>query len=60
MKRWFFSTTLHLKTPRFCLDSKLKYDQDFRLLFYPSIVVDGKHLLTGSRQALDLSYRDGK
>ena len=34
--------------------SKLKYDQDFRLLFYPSIVVDGKHLLTGSRQALDL------
>ena len=35
--------------------SKLKYDRDFRLLFYPSIVVDGKHLLTGSRQALDLS-----
>ena len=35
-------------------DSKLKYDHDFRLLFYPSIVVNGQHLLTGSRQALDL------
>jgi hypothetical protein len=34
--------------------SKLKYDLEFRLLFYPSIVVDGHHLLTGSRQALDL------
>lgn len=36
-------------------DSKLKYDHEFRLLFYPSIVVDGEHLLTGSRQALDLN-----
>ena len=35
--------------------SKLKYDHEFRLLFYPSIVVDGQNLLTGSRQALDLS-----
>ncbi|MGB0516189.1 MAG: hypothetical protein ACPGKR_04515 [Poseidonia sp.] len=35
--------------------SKLKYDHDFRLLFYPSIVVDGQNLLTGSRQALDLN-----
>ena len=38
----------------FLSDSKLKYDQEFRLLFYPSVVVNGKHLLTGSRQALDL------
>ena len=38
----------------FLSDSKLKYDQTFRLLFYPSIVVNGDHLLTGSRQALDL------
>ena len=38
----------------FLSDSKLKYDQEFRLLFYPSIVVNGDHLLTGSRQALDL------
>ena len=35
--------------------SKLKYDLEFRLLFYPSIVVNGNHLLTGSRQALDVS-----
>ena len=35
--------------------SKLKYDHEFRLLFYPSIVVDGQNLLTGSRQALDLN-----
>ena len=39
----------------FLAASKLKYDHEFRLLFYPSIVVDGEHLLTGSRQALDVN-----
>ena len=39
----------------FLPESKLKYDHEFRLLFYPSIVVDGQNLLTGSRQALDLN-----
>ena len=35
--------------------SKLRFDLEFRLLFYPSIVVDGKFLLTGTRQAMDLN-----
>ena len=35
--------------------SKLRYDLEFRLLFYPSIVVDGQFLLTGTRQAMDLN-----
>lgn len=39
----------------FLAASKLKYDHEFRLLFFPSIVVNGDHLLTGSRQALDLN-----
>jgi hypothetical protein len=38
----------------FLSDSKLRYDQEFRLLFYPTLVVDGTQLLTGTRQALDL------
>ena len=39
----------------FLSDSKLRFDVEYRLLFYPSIVVDGSFLLTGSRQALDLN-----
>jgi hypothetical protein len=39
----------------FLAESKLRFDQEFRLLFYPSLVVDGDHLLTGTRQAMDLS-----
>ena len=35
--------------------SKLRYDHEFRLLFIPSLVVDGTDLLTGSRQAMDLN-----
>ena len=38
----------------FLSDSKMRYDQEFRLLFYPSLVIDGTQLLTGTRQALDL------
>ena len=34
--------------------SKLRNDVDYRLMFYPSLVVDGEHLLTGTRQAMDL------
>ena len=39
----------------FLSDSKLRFDIEYRLLFYPSIVVDGSFLLTGSRQAMDLN-----
>ena len=35
--------------------SNQRFEQDYRLVFYPSIVVDGAALLTGSRQALDLN-----
>jgi len=35
--------------------SKLRFDTEYRLLLYPSIVVDGSFLLTGSRQAMDLN-----
>lgn len=38
----------------FFSSSKLRNDDDYRLLFYPSMVVDGTALLTGTRQALDL------
>ena len=38
----------------FLTDSKLRNDEDYRLMFYPSLVVDGDHLLTGTRQAMDL------
>ncbi len=38
----------------FFSDSKQRNDQDYRLLFLPSIVLDGSHLLTGTRQAMDL------
>jgi hypothetical protein len=34
--------------------SKLRYDHEFRLIFIPSLVVDGADLLTGTRQAMDL------
>jgi len=34
--------------------SKLRYDHEFRLVFIPSLVVDGVDLLTGTRQAMDL------
>lgn len=34
--------------------SKLRYDDTYRLLFLPAMVVDGSHLLTGTRQAMDL------
>ncbi|MBL6733180.1 MAG: hypothetical protein ISP84_01395 [Candidatus Poseidonia sp.] len=34
--------------------SKGRFDQTYRLLFLPSLVVDGAHLLTGTRQAMDL------
>lgn len=39
----------------FLSDSKLRFDQAYRLVFIPSLVVDGTHLLTGARQALDVS-----
>ena len=39
----------------FLSDSKLRNDVDYRLMFYPSLVVDGTHLLTGTRQAMDLN-----
>ena len=39
----------------FLSDSKLRNDVDYRLMFYPSLVVDGSHLLTGTRQAMDLN-----
>jgi hypothetical protein len=35
--------------------SKLRYDAKFRLLFIPSLVIDGNGLLTGSSQSLDLN-----
>ena len=34
--------------------SKMRFDQTYRLLFFPSMVVDGTDLLTGTRQAMDL------
>ena len=38
----------------FLSSSKLRNDLDYRLLFYPSLVVDGTALLTGTRQAMEL------
>ena len=38
----------------FFSDSKQRNDDDYRLLFLPSIILDGTHLLTGTRQAMDL------
>ena len=35
--------------------SKLRNDADYRLLFLPSLVIDGEHLLTGTRQAMDMN-----
>lgn len=35
--------------------SKLRYDLTYRLLFLPALVMDGEHLLTGTRQAMDLT-----
>ena len=35
--------------------SKLRYDAKFRLLFIPSLVIDGNGLLTGSSQSFDLN-----
>ena len=35
--------------------SNQRFETTFRLLLYPSIVVDGEALLTGARQALDLN-----
>ena len=40
----------------FLSESKLKFEQEYRLLFIPSLVVDGSHLLTGTRQAMDLEH----
>ena len=40
----------------FLSESKLRFDLEYRLLFYPSLVVNGNHLLTGTRQAMDLNY----
>ena len=34
--------------------SNMRYDAKFRLLFIPSLVIDGNGLLTGSSQSLDL------
>ena len=42
------------KDETFLSASKMRYDLEFRLLFYPSLVVDGTFLLTGTRQAMDL------
>ena len=39
----------------FLSESKLRFDQEHRLLFIPSLVIDSKGLLTGSSQALELS-----
>ena len=39
----------------FLSDSKVRFDQEYRLLFIPSLVVDGTHLLTGTRQATELN-----
>ena len=36
--------------------SNERFETTFRLLLYPSIVVDGEALLTGARQALDLNH----
>ena len=36
--------------------SYLRYDAKFRLLFIPSLVIDGNGLLTGSSQSFDLNY----
>jgi hypothetical protein len=36
--------------------SKLRYDDKFRLLFIPSLVIDGNGLLTGSSQSFDLNH----
>ena len=38
----------------FLSSSKLRFDEVFRLLFIPSVVVDGQYLVTGTRQAMDL------
>ena len=39
----------------FLSESKLRFEQEHRLLFIPSLVIDSKGLLTGSSQALELS-----
>ncbi len=36
--------------------SNLRYDTKFRLLFIPSLVIDGNGLLTGSSQSFDLNH----
>ncbi|MCH1539975.1 MAG: hypothetical protein L7S56_00870 [Candidatus Poseidonia sp.] len=38
----------------FLATSGERFDDEYRLLFLPSLVIDGAHLLTGSRQALDV------
>lgn len=43
------------KDASFLSASKLRFDLEFRLLLYPSLVVDGQFLLTGTRQAMDLN-----
>ena len=40
--------------------SKLRNDADYRLLFLPSLVIDGEHLLTGTRQAMDMNLKPGR
>ena len=35
--------------------SKIRFEQEYRLLFIPSLVVDGTHLFTGTRQAMDVN-----
>jgi len=35
--------------------SKMKFENQYRLLFIPSIVINGKSLLTGSSQALEIN-----
>ena len=39
----------------FFSQSKMKFDNQYRLLFIPSIVINGESLLTGSSQALELN-----
>jgi len=39
----------------FLSTSKLRFENEHRLLFLPSLVIDGEELLTGSSQALELS-----
>jgi len=39
----------------FFIQSKMKFENQYRLLFIPSIVVNGESLLTGSSQALEIN-----